>query len=178
MVDIVITKIKGFPHDVRDFLQFCSLLGFRTDQELVVSVFQNLKGVSTEGIQLLLGVLTEEGLLESFRGRLKFVHDKVYQAATDLHTNANESHLMIGRELQKQVDDSNEKSTLHSNVLFVCVDQLNLGSALISESNEKVRLAKLNLMASKAASRMSAFVPAMRYAELGFDQLDCKSCWV
>ena len=178
MIDIVITKIRGLPEDVCEFLQFCSLLGFRTDQELVMSVFRNIKGVSVEDIQMLLGVLTKEGLLESFRGRLKFVHDKVYQVATELNTNAHESHLMMGRELRKQLDDATEKAIADSNVLFACVNHLNLASALIFESNERANLAKLNLMASKAASRMSAFVPAMRYAELGFNQVDRENCWV
>ena len=178
MIGIVITKLRGLPEDVREFLQFCSLLGFRTDQELVILAYRNIKGVSVEDIQLLLEVLIKEGLLESFRGRLKFVHDRVYQAATELNTNTDESHLIIGRELQKQLDGANGKAIADSNVLFACVNQLNLASALISESNERVNLAKLNLMASKAASRMSAFVPAMRYAELGFNQLDPENGWV
>ncbi|KAL7575544.1 hypothetical protein ACA910_020120 [Epithemia clementina (nom. ined.)] len=180
MVAMVVAKIQRLPTDARRLLQFCALLGFRFDEELVLSVYQKMADDYSKDLDILalLKILVKEGLLDARNGRVKFTHDKVYQAATQLQTDAELSHLMIGKELRKQLDllaiDSNGVS---KNALFACVDQLNMGRALISDDNEKIDLAKLNLAAAKAASRMSAFIPASTYAEIGLKQLDPGRRW-
>ena len=179
MVGIVIAKIQRLPCCVRDLLKFCGLLGFRLDEQLVVSVFPRLQqNDCDDDIPKTLGVLIKEGLLEAIHGRLKFVHDKVYQAATELQSNAEPCHLAIGREIKKEIDISSvDAEGAINNDFFVCVDQLNLGRALLSDKSEKIDLAKLNLVAARAASRMSAFIPAASYAESGWEQLDVKTRW-
>ena len=176
MVDIVITRIQRLPANVRELLEFCGLLGFRFDESLGISIFGHLRNLNGEDISVLLETLINEGLLESVHGRLKFVHDKVYQAATEVQSDAEQQHLTIGRELRKRIDRTSDTDDTN-NMLFLCVDQLNMGRHLVLDKNEKRDLASLNLRAARTASRMSAFIPAAGYAEIGLAELDPSDRW-
>ena len=102
----------------------------------------------------------------------KFLHDRVQQAAYSLIPEAEKKqvHLQIGRLLLKNI----KKDELQNNI-FDIVNQLNEGSALITEQLEKHELAKLNLQAGKKAKASTAYEPALRYLENGLEFLASNS---
>ncbi|MGD1911002.1 MAG: AAA family ATPase [Rivularia sp. (in: cyanobacteria)] len=98
----------------------------------------------------------------------KFLHDRIQQAAYSLipESEKKQVHLQIGRQLLKNIPEPELQ-----NKIFDIVNQLNEGSALITEQLEKNELAKLNLQAGKKAKASTAYKSALRYLETGSELL-------
>ena len=88
----------------------------------------------------------------------KFAHDRIQQAAYSLigETKKQATHLQIGRLLlaNTNADELTEN-------IFELVDQFNEGIALISDEQELVKLAELNLIAAQKAKAATAYGSAL-----------------
>ena len=97
-------------------------------------------------------------------GSYRFFHDRVQEAAYALIPTEGraELHLRIARLLVAETapDRVAEK-------IYDLVNQLNLGSALISEWPEKVRAAELNFVAGRKAKASTAYAAASTYLAAG-----------
>ncbi len=98
----------------------------------------------------------------------RFLHDRVQQAAYCLIPDQEKAqvHLQIGRLLL-----ANIQATDIQVQIFEIVNQLNDGRSLITEQLEQDNLAKLNLQAGKKAKLSTAYLPALKYLELGLELL-------
>ncbi|MEE9398001.1 MAG: ATP-binding protein [Methylococcales bacterium] len=105
---------------------------------------------------------------EPERAVFKFVHDRVQQAAYAMIEpgQRDEIHLNIGRLLL-----ANTSREALADKLFDIVNQLNHGTALISDRSEKSRLAELNLKAGQAAKLATAYDSALNYLNRGLGLL-------
>ncbi|MGK7876493.1 MAG: AAA family ATPase [Xenococcaceae cyanobacterium] len=96
--------------------------------------------------------------------RFKFQHDRVQQAAYSLIDESQKpaTHLQIGRLLlaSTQQEELAEK-------IFDIVNQLNEGITIISDEQEKLKLAELNLMAGQKAKLGTAYDSAVKYLKFG-----------
>lgn len=99
----------------------------------------------------------------------QFVHDRIQQAAYSLLDKEQKTqlHLKIGRHLLQE-----NSAAINGEVVFEIADQLNLGIDLISEPNEKIQIANLNLQAGKKAKASAAFVAAYTYFQMGIHLLE------
>ncbi|MEZ4450557.1 MAG: ATP-binding sensor histidine kinase [Nannocystaceae bacterium] len=104
----------------------------------------------------------------SARVEYQFLHDKIQQAAYSLFSEAESRkiHLQIGRLLLQrtgkgEVDD----------VIFAVVGHLNLASALVSDREERLRLARLDLAAGRKAKLSIAYDAAVTYLRTGISLL-------
>ena len=90
----------------------------------------------------------------------RFLHDRVQQAAYSLISEEDKQkvHLKVGRLLWKGT--SNEEL---EDQLFDIVGQLNHGIKLITDLDERLELAKLNLSAAVKAKASAAFGPALTH---------------
>lgn len=99
---------------------------------------------------------------------LKFLHDRVQQAAYSLIREGikKEIHLKIGRLMAENTveQDVEEK-------IFDILNHLNAGAPLITEPKEKYQLAALNLRAGKKAKASAAYHDALKYFTFGTDYL-------
>lgn len=98
----------------------------------------------------------------------RFSHDRVQQAAYSLietaHTQA--LHLRIGRlMLQKATKEQLE------NDAFDILGHLNIGAGLLTDPNERLRVASLNLMAGRRAKAGLAYDAARNYFRVGVSLL-------
>ena len=102
----------------------------------------------------------------------KFLHDRVQQAVYSLipEEEKKRTHLQIGRLLLKNITDDE----LLNNI-FEIVNQLNEGSELITEQQEKDNLAELNLKAAKKAKASTAYETALKYLDSGLSLLTTNS---
>jgi predicted ATPase/signal transduction histidine kinase/CheY-like chemotaxis protein len=98
----------------------------------------------------------------------RFFHDRVQQAALDLTPEAERPalHRDIGRTLVRDTpaDQRDER-------LFDIVDQLDLGLPATSDPDERVELARWNLLAGKKAKAATAYHEAQRYLWAGISLL-------
>ena len=103
----------------------------------------------------------------------KFLHDRVQQAAYSLieEKKKPEVHLEIGREVLKTIPEEEIEEQI-----FTIVDQLNLGVELITDEEEREKLAQLNLLAGKKAKLSAAYDAAFDYLKSGIRMLQ-ENCW-
>jgi predicted ATPase len=100
----------------------------------------------------------------------KFIHDQVQQTAIHRlsERQAQEINLHIGRWLGQQ-NNAVDISKVHQ------VDYLNQGQPLITDANEKQRLAELNLTAGRRAMTTTAYVSASAYFSMGLKNLPSRA---
>ena len=105
-----------------------------------------------------------QGLVEQLDGSYKFIHDRVQEAAYSMipQNLRAETHLTIGRLLAANIPAEPWQETI-----FEIVNHLNRGAVLITEPDERDRLAKLNLVAGKRAKAASAYASALKYLIAG-----------
>ena len=93
----------------------------------------------------------------------RFLHDRVQQAAYSLISEDEKqiTHLKIGQLLLNQTTTENIEDKI-----FGIVNQINLGSELITEPSQKRQLAQLNFIAAKKAKIATAYTSAFEYSEV------------
>jgi PAS domain S-box-containing protein len=98
----------------------------------------------------------------------KFLHDRVQEAAYSLIPESlrASTHLRIGRLLAAHTPAQRRDETI-----FEIVNQLNRGTALITELDEREKLAELNLIAGRRAKASSAYASACTYFRIGISLL-------
>lgn len=96
----------------------------------------------------------------------KFQHDRVQQAAYSMIPDEKRHavHLSIGRLMLKH---QTEKEINEG--LMEIVGQLNEGRVLLTDTDEKIRLARLNLEAGIKAKTSSAYAAALDYLKIGYE---------
>ncbi|WP_411766475.1 AAA family ATPase [Winogradskyella sp. A3E31] len=103
----------------------------------------------------------------------KFQHDRVQQAAySQIPENKKETiHLSIGRLLLK-----NSKEVNQDEKFLDIINHLNIGRQLITEQENRIHIAKLNLEAGRKAKESSAYSSALDYLKIGREMLG-KMSW-
>ena len=127
-----------------------------------------------------LSVAESEGLITHREQSLafKFSHDKIQQSAYSLIADENgekeKMHLQIGRHLEELY---NQPESREEWMRLVFVDQLNRGSRLIVDEEERMRLAHLNVLAAEKLISQPSFFPASEYLKVGLDLMEGMDGW-
>lgn len=163
VVDFMLVRLRSLSQSTQTILQFAACIGGVFDLRTLTVAANS----SYEHVQTALREAIKDGLvLQHSDNAYKFQHDRIQQAAynmipTDLQAGI---HLQIGIMLARNTG-------LEPDV-FAVVNQLNLALELISDSEDKARLAELNLAAGKKAKASTAYGPAYRYLQTGIGLLD------
>ncbi|WP_151702902.1 AAA family ATPase [Nitrincola alkalilacustris] len=98
--------------------------------------------------------------IDPARSRYRFVHDRVQQAAYSLisESDLEALHLQIGKQLLKSLNEEEQESRL-----FEIANHLNQARRLVTEPEERLSLAQLNLRAGLRARETAAFDSALDY---------------
>jgi PAS domain S-box-containing protein len=172
VVELMLGKLRQLPGQTQHVLQLAACVGAEFDlvtlsvicERSMVEVFAELTIAIQSELILPTSELDENLLIQHY----KFLHDRVQQAAYTLIAEEQKQavHLQIGYLLLQ----SNASETAINNV-FEVVDHLNLGRNLITEQQERDRVARLNLTAGEKAKTTSAHRAALQYLTTGIDLL-------
>lgn len=169
VVDLMVGKIKKLSPITQKALQFAACLGNRFD-------IQTLANTTEKSTQQTIDELEEalqEGLIITIDSSYQFLHDRVQQAAYSLidPSDLNSVHLKIGWLLYKHTP----KKKMTESVLDI-VDHLNHALDLITDTDEKIKVSELNMMAGIKVKASIAYHSALRYFKIGIGLLG-ENCW-
>ncbi|MBP5975459.1 AAA family ATPase [Brasilonema sp. CT11] len=172
VVELMIGKLKQLPEETQRILRLAACVGAEFDlatlsvicERPAVEIFAELTTVIQSELLLATSELDENLLIQNY----KFSHDRVQQAAYALidEEQLQHLHLQIGYRLLK----SNELEARSTN-LFEVVDHLNLGRDLVTNQQERDKIARLNLIAGQKAKKALAHSAALQYLTTGIELL-------
>ncbi|QLE58572.1 ATP-binding sensor histidine kinase [Nostoc sp. TCL26-01] len=185
VVDLMIGKIQKLKETTQNILKIAACIGNRFNLNILSCVNEKSHNDTAldiwEALQAgliiplsdsyKLPLLLEE--VDIFVIDYKFLHDRVQQAAYALIPDEQkpEIHLHIGRLLLKNIDES-----LREDKIFDIVNQLNIGTELITAPEERYQLAELNLLSGRKAKDSAAYESAVKFLKQGLNLL-VDDCW-
>ena len=158
VVDLMVGKLNRLPVETQHALQLLACIGNSAECVLLEMVLQE----SNEEMHGQLWEAVRAGLIFRKEQSYTFVHDRVQEAAYSLIREdvRAETHVRIGRLLVAHTPSEQQEERI-----FEIVNQLNRGSHLISSTEERKRLAELNLIAGKRAKSSTAYISALSYLD-------------
>ncbi len=169
VVDLMVDKIKQLPKLSQQALTFAACIG----NSFKITELANILGYSHDKTIALISKPAEEGILGQAKHSYYFIHDKVQQAAYsifDEHTKK-QVHYKIAWSLLNKLSSKEQSKNL-----FSLVRHLNIGSSLISKSEEKKILSSLNFQAGARAKNVTAYDAALSHFDSAIDALTT-NCW-
>jgi PAS domain S-box-containing protein len=163
VVDLMVGKLIRLPAKTRTALQQLACIGNIAEFTMLSIAF----GTSEEQVHADLQEAVRLELVARLKSSYKFVHDRVQEAAYSLISEAARAptHLRIGRLLAAQNPEKLQE------MIFEVVNQLNRGAALMTDREERQRLAELNHLAGKRAKASTAYASACSYLRTGMVML-------
>jgi PAS domain S-box-containing protein len=164
VVNLMVGKLIRLPAETQAALQQLACIGNTAEITTLTIAF----GTSAEQVHAALSEAVLLEFVERLKDSYKFVHDRIQEAAYSLIPEASRApaHLRIGRLLAAQTPPEQRQE-----MIFEIVGQLNRGAALITEQEERERLAELNLIAGKRAKASTAYASALNYLSTGMTVL-------
>ncbi|MDJ0554948.1 MAG: AAA family ATPase [Microcoleaceae cyanobacterium MO_207.B10] len=189
VVEFMAGRLHKLPETTQEILKLAACIGNQFDlgtlavvkEKSEVEVASYLWVALQEGLVLPLGETykffqgtdeKEKTLVEDTSVGYKFLHDRVQQAAYSLIAESEKqgTHLKIGRLLLKNTPELEREGKI-----FDLVNQLNYGVELITESEEREELARLNLLAGNKSKAATAYSAAVSYLAVGRELLTLNS---
>jgi PAS domain S-box-containing protein len=159
-VDLMIGRLLRLAPEAQEALKLLACLGSHAD----FATLAKLRSESDEAMHASFRDAVRAGAAVPREGSYRFFHDRVQEAAYALIPTEGraEFHLRISRLLVAETSQERVAEKIYD-----LVNQLNLGSALISEWPEKVHAAELNLVAGRKAKASTAYAAASTYLAAG-----------
>ena len=160
VVDLMIGKLQRLPSATQEALKRLACLG-NSAQTGILTIVQG--GPEAE-LHADLRAAVQAGFVLRLEGSYKFSHDRIQEAAYALIPKGTRArvHLRTGRLLQSRMTSQEVAENI-----FSVVNELNAGSALITERAEKERVAELNLAAGQKAKVSGAYASTCTYLAAG-----------
>ena len=171
VADLMAGKLRRLSEPAQETLQLAACLGNKFELRHLALV----GGLAEDETGQCLSAAVREELILCADGNGKFLHDRIQQAAYALIPEARQAeiHLHIGRTLAARMTADEIDSHL-----FDVATQFNRGAALLSDPDEKARVAGINLRAGRKAKASVAYASACGYLAAGmalFDDADWNS---
>ncbi len=160
VVELMVVKLRRLPLDTQRSLQQFACIGNSAEFELLQVACQD----SNQELHDQLWEAVRAGLIFRSKNSYRFLHDRVQEATYSLIPKdlRAQMHLRIGTMLAE-----NTTAAKREEAIFEIVNQFNRGLHLIDSSEERERVAGLNLVAAKRAKVSTAYSAGLKYLEAG-----------
>ena len=160
VVDLMVAKMHRLSLETQHALQQMACMGNGADFDLLAAVYKG----SQADMHRELREAVRAGLVLPSDRAYRFLHDRVQEAAYSMipENARGVTHLRIGRLLASRIAQNGLEEKI-----FEAVNQLNLGSRLITSDVERIRIAELNLVAGRRAKLSTAYASALSYLAAG-----------
>jgi PAS domain S-box-containing protein len=165
VVDLMAGKLRRLSAPTQEALKQLACLGSFAE----IATLTLVHGETKEAMHAALWEAVHAGLVLRLESAYKFLHDRIQQAAYSLIRKEHraEVHLRIGRALL-----ANMTADGLAEHLFDVANQLNRGTALLIDRDEKVQVATIDLRAGRKAKASAAYASACAYFAAGMALLD------
>ena len=169
VVDLMAAKLRRLSAPAQEVLKQFACLGNAAETSALVLAL----GETEESMHTAFAEAVHAGLVVHQEHGYKFLHDRIQQAAYSLIPDEQRGnvHLRIGRVLLASMTE--DRLAEH---LFDVANQLNRGTALLIDHDEKVHVAAIDLRAGRKAKASAAYASARAYFSAGMALLD-ESDW-
>ena len=169
VADLMAAKLTRLPVRTQRAVQQLACLGYSAQTPMLSLIL----GMPEEEVQEDLKEAVRQEFIQRLDGSFRFVHDRVQEATYLLipESSRAETHLKIGRLLLAHTPEE-----MREEAIFEIVSQLNRGTALITQQEERNQLAGFNLIAGKRAKGSTAYASALTYFVTGA-QILRDGCW-
>ncbi|MCB1193105.1 MAG: AAA family ATPase [Leptospiraceae bacterium] len=164
VVELMADKISNLSEASREVMKYASCIGSKFYLD-ILSLITNKSG---EELFDSLKEVVKEGMILMSKEYARFIHDRVREATYSLLSEDEKTtnHYQIGKILLENTPEDKLEDQI-----FVIVGQLNSGKKLIQMEEEKLHLAKLNLLAGKKAKESTAYDGALTFLNVGAELL-------
>ena len=165
IVNLMVERLMRLSIAAQQAIKYLACLGSMADAPMLSTLYQQ----PSEIMDAALLEAVYAGLIVHQGNSYKFLHDRIRQAAYSLFPEKDraEVHLNIGRKLLASTG-TNELAEQ----LFELANQLNRGSELIVDHEEKVQVATINLRSGRKAKTSAAYASALEYFTAGIALLE------
>src|SRR5258708_6106265 len=165
VVDLMAGKLRRFSATTQEALKQFACLGNVAE----IATLTLVHGETEEAMHAAIWEAVHAGLVFREDSACKFLHDRIQQAAYSLIPEEHRAvvHLRIGRVLLGSM--TADELAEH---LFDVANQLNRGTALVIDRDEKAQVATIDLRAGRKAKASAAFASACVYLATGMALLD------
>lgn len=164
VVELLLGSIKDLKSETQTVLELCACIGNQFTQSTIELISDYPRDVVGSALMEAL----EGRFLTKIGDMLHFMHDRVQQATYTLGDmkQKEDIHVRVARVLlqetgERQLDDG----------VFEIVDHFNIALDLITDSDERLKVADLNLQAGQKAKASTAYQAALDYFKHGVELL-------
>jgi predicted ATPase/signal transduction histidine kinase len=165
VVGFMVERLRSLPAETWSLLRLAACVG----NDFALRKLSIISGLEPLEVERHLEPALEEGMLaRSAPERMRFLHDRIQQAAQELIPEQERKavHLRIGRLLLASLTPEELRAKL-----FDVVGQFNAGVELIDTPEERLRVARLNAEAGWRARSSAAHRSAITYFKVAFELL-------
>ncbi len=165
VVDLMVRRLRKLPGTTQDALKVAACLG----NTFELSLLARFRHQTVEQLQADLWEAVRLGVLSRSDGLGRFVHDRLQQAA--LFLLPEEARAFVQLEIGRLLLSLTPDDQLHTRV-FDVVNPLNHGASRMTDAQERLGLARLNLLAGRKAKNEAAYGAAVHYLARGVELLE------
>ncbi|AKU95025.1 Signal transduction histidine kinase CheA [Labilithrix luteola] len=164
VVDLMVDRLRRLPRATGEMLHLLAVLGNSASSATLALVHDATEAAVHEGLQ----DAVQAGLVARLDGTYRFLHDRIHEAAYVLEPEASRaaSHLRVGWLLAETFESEKNAETA-----FEVAGQLNRGLAFVTMPEDRVRIAKLDVVAGQWAKKATAYDSALSYFKTAWSLL-------